>query len=136
MIIVIDTNILISALIKDSSTRRIIIESGLRFAYPEISLQEVLKHEAEILEKGEYDEATFHKILDTLLEYINLIPLEVIKPELELAKDAMEKIDISDAIFLAAALALEDAAIWSEDGDFEHQNLVRVFKTKDMIKFK
>ena len=33
---VIDTNIILSALIKDSSTRKIILKSGWNFYYPEM----------------------------------------------------------------------------------------------------
>ena len=44
MKIVLDTNILISALIKDSITRKIIFESNSEFYYPETSLHELRKH--------------------------------------------------------------------------------------------
>ena len=67
--IVIDTNIIISALIKDSATRKIIVESSLQFAYPEPSLQEIMKYKNYILEKSGYSKSTFDSILNKLLEY-------------------------------------------------------------------
>ena|SRR3989344_9611815 len=132
--IVIDTNIIISALIKDSATRKIIVESALQFAYPEPSLQEIIKYKSYILEKSGYSKSTFDSILNKLLEYINLIPLSIIGPKLNRAKKEMESIDVKDAIFLALALVLDNAAIWSDDTDFEKQKSVRVLKTRDMVK--
>ena len=132
--IVIDTNILISALIKDSITRKIIIESSLNFAYPEISLYEIIKHKDYILKKGNYNRSEFNTILNRLLEYINLIPLNVTKLKLDEAKEVMKDIDINDTAFLATALALDKSTIWSDDTDFEKQKIVKILKTKDMAR--
>ena len=132
--IVIDTNIIISALIKESITRKIIIESGFSFAYPEISMQEILRYRGYILEKGNYNESNFNSILNKLFEYINLVPLKIVNSKLSEAKKIMEKIDINDIIFLATALALNKATIWSDDKDFERQKIIKIIKTKDMLK--
>lgn len=50
---VIDTNILLSALIRDSTTRKIIIKSGWSFYYPEMSFHEVRKYKGLVLEMSE-----------------------------------------------------------------------------------
>lgn len=133
MNIILDTNILISALIKDSATRRIIIESGLNLFYPENSFKEILKHKEYILKKADYSGEEFLKIINKLLEYINLIPLKIIEPRLKEANKIMEKIDINDVIFIASALSL-NGLIWSEDKDFDKQPIVKVVKTKYLIK--
>ncbi len=130
--IVIDTNILISALIKDSITRKILI-SGLNFFYPEISLVEINKHQEYISKKSEYDKRTFEAILNTLLDYINLVPLEIIRPKIKAARKIMGNIDANDVVFLATALTLDHAVIWSDDADLERQKFIKVLKTKDMI---
>ena len=80
MIVVIDTNIIISALIKDSITREILINSNLTFKYPEISMQEIFKYKNYIMEKSGYNKEKLEKILNKLLEHIDLIPLELVKP--------------------------------------------------------
>lgn len=131
--IIIDTNIIISALIKDSITRKIIIESGLSFAYPEISIMEIRKYEEIILKKSGYSKEEFELILNKLLEYINLIPIGLINNKLNEAKEIMLNIDINDAIFIAAALSFK-SQIWSDDSDFDKQNKIKIIKTKDMIK--
>ncbi len=131
--IIIDTNILISALLKDGITRKIIITSGIQLAYPETSLKEIVKYKRYIQEKGGYTEEIFLKIMNTLLRYINLIPEGVIKEKSEEANQIMGKIDANDTIFIAAALALK-SSIWSEDKDFERQSRVNILKTHDMVR--
>lgn len=134
MIIVVDTNIIIAALIKDSTTRKIIIESGFDFTYPEPALKEILKYHQLILDKSGYTKKEFDIIFDKLLDYINLVPLEIIKPKIHQANKIIGKIDVNDVIFIATALALDNAYIWSDDSDFEKQNSVKILKTKDIIK--
>jgi len=134
MIVVIDTNIIISALIKDSITRKILVQSNLHFKYPEVSLQEVFKYKAYIMEKTGYNEKTLEAIMNKLLEHINLVPLELIKPGLNASKEIMEEIDVNDAIFIATSLFLDKAVIWSDDADFERQKTVKILKTEDIIK--
>jgi len=119
MIVVIDTNVIISALIKDSLTRKVIIESGLNFVYPEISLHELRKHKKTIVDKSGLPEKDIDKLLDKLLEYVVLIPTEVVKSHLDEAKIIIQKIDPNDVVFIAASLAFRDAVIWSDDRDFE-----------------
>ena len=84
-----DTNILISALIRNFITRKIIIESCLDFVY----LEEIL------------------------------IPLQILEPKIKEARDSMKYLDRKDTVFLAAALALEKATLWSDDKYFEKQKI-------------
>ena len=134
MIIVIDTNILISALIKDSVTRKIIIELNEEILFPEESLSEIIKHREYILKKSGLLRGDFDVILMKLLENIKLIPLENIEKFLPESKRLMEKRDLKDAIFLATALSFKGSLIWSDDRDFEDQSRIKIIKTKDMIK--
>lgn len=134
MIFILDTNILISALIKDSITRKIIVESDEIFLVPELVLEETRKHEEEILEKSGLSKESYVQILSKLLEHATLIPTETVKGNLEEANKIMANIDENDVVFIAAALCFEDAAIWSDDSDFEKQSKVKIFKTADMIK--
>ena len=129
MIFVIDTNILISAMIKDSLTRRIILGSGLNFCYPEISLHELRKYEKMIIEKSGLEKREFDDLLEKILEYVVLIPTEVIKEHLDKAKSIMLKIDPKDVVFIATALAFVNSMIWSDDKDFNRQEAINVIKT-------
>lgn len=134
MIIIIDTNILISALIRDSTVRRILINSGLRFYYPEASFHEVRKYKSMILEKSGLGDAGFERALGKILEYVALVPTETINEHLKEARTAMEHIDPKDVAFLAAALSYEPSVIWSDDRDFERQDRIKVVKTAQFVK--
>ncbi len=134
MIFILDTNILISALIKDSITRKIIVESDETFLIPELVLEEIRKHEEEILKKSGLSKESYLQILGKLLEHMALMPTEAVKENLEEANAIMADIDEEDVVFIAAALCFEDAAIWSDDTDFEKQPKVKIFKTADMVK--
>ncbi len=130
--IVVDTNVLISALIKDSVTRRIIVQSDLTLMYPEHLLKEVGKYEDYILKKTRYTRKEYETMLNTLLDHLTLIPLEVIKPYLPRAKKIIGVVDVNDVAFVAAALAV-NSSVWSDDSDFDKQRVVNVLKTKDVM---
>ena len=133
MKIVIDTNIIISALLKDSTTRRIILDSKWNFYYPEISLQEIRRHKELILKKSGMKEEAYAKTLDKIFMHIKMVPGEQANLRLKEAIIQLQDIDPDDVIFLATALSIEGAVIWSEDIHFEKQNKVKVFKTKEII---
>ena len=77
---IIDTNILLSALIKDSTTRKIIVKSGWNFYYPEMSFHEVRKYKELVLKKSGMSEKDYSKLMDCILGYINIVPDERITP--------------------------------------------------------
>ncbi len=133
MKVIVDTNILISALIKNSTTRKIIMESGLRFYYPSIAMQEIEKYKTIILEKSGLSNRSYHEILEAILNYIILVPQEIITPFVKEAERIMGNIDKKDVIFIALALAISNNGIWSEDGDFKKQNMIRVWTTKEIL---
>ena len=130
---VIDTNILISALIKDSITRRIIAEVENNFFYPKISLQEISKYKKLILEKSRIKEKEYVKLFNSLLKKIILVSDESIQQKLNEANKLLGKVDSDDVVFLACAIAL-NAGIWSDDKHFRRQNKVKVFTTTDFMK--
>ena len=134
MKIIVDTNILLSALIKDSITRNIIIEAEWKFFYPEISFHEVRKYKDLVLEKSGMTEQEYILVLNKLFHNIKLIQEESIYLFLKEADNLLGKIDIDDVAFLAAALSIPNSIIWSDDCDFEKQNQVRVLKTKDVVR--
>ena len=133
MKIVIDTNILISALIKDSIKRKVVVESGWKFYYPEISLHEIRKHRGLILRKSGLNEDEYLQILNRLMKYVILVPEEQIRPKLEEENKLLGNIDPADVVFLATALSIDSSILWSDDKDFDRQNTVRNLKTKEIL---
>jgi len=133
MTFILDSNIIISALIKDSKTREIIAKTDQKFLIPEIVIDEIRKYKGLIIEKSKMSEEDYTTVLKKLLSYIEVIPNEVTEQNLEKAIKIMADIDIKDVIFIAAALSYPDSKIWSDDKHFERQNEVKILKTKEMV---
>ena len=131
-----DTNILISALIKDSFSRKIILESNFKFLSPDFSLQEIEKYKEEILEKSGITNNDFYTLLYSILDKIEIVKKDEYNYKIKEAEDIIGKIDIKDVPFIALALALgnEVSGIWTDDKDFERQNRIKVWKSGDVFK--
>ena len=134
--VVIDTNILISALIKDDSVTARIIKSGIfEIYYPEDGMFELEKYRDYIIKKRKkaLQRKSFDYALSFLLESVNAVPSLLYEDKIREAYEVMRDIDEKDTPFLALALKLQ-CPIWSNDGDFEEQNLVEVYKTSYILR--
>ncbi|MEK6859910.1 MAG: putative toxin-antitoxin system toxin component, PIN family [Nanoarchaeota archaeon] len=131
MRIVIDTNIFISALIKENLTREMIINSNDTFIFPEYEFQEIYKHKEDIQKKSGYSEIEFIKMTSFLLKNMKIVTYEEICNYYNEAYEIMNKIDSDDKIFIATALAF-DAIIWSDDKHFKMQDRVKSLTTEEM----
>lgn len=132
MSLVVDTNIILSALIKDSETRRIVVTIDRDLYAPESILREVKDHFDLIQEKSGLDEEEVSRLLRKLFKYIRVVPDGQLEPNLPKARGELEDIDPDDVVFLAAALTV-DGGIWSDDSDLRKQDLVPVFTTPEII---
>lgn len=132
MNIVIDANIIISALIKDSLTRKIILKSNCNFLFPELGIEEIYRYKNEIIQKSKLSENDFNILLLRLFKNIRIIPTDLIISKREEANKIMEKIDKNDAIFIATALTF-NCQIWSEDKHFKMQKSIKTFTTKEIL---
>jgi predicted nucleic acid-binding protein len=133
MKVITDVNVILSALIRDSTTRKIILNSEFDFCFPEPSLHKIRKYKDYILEKSGLTEEEYNKLMAILFKYIRIVHMEEIEKNWDEAKKIMEHIDPEDVVFIATALSITDAVIWSDDGHFEKQDKVKVLKTKDMV---
>ncbi len=132
MKLVIDTNILFSALLRNSITRKIILSDVFEIYVPEYLFDEIDKHKEEIPKKAEMSEREFNALLTLLQKHVKIVRTDVYQNKMSLAEKTMEEVDITDSPFLALALEL-DCQLWSNDKHFEEQNLVRVYSTKDVL---
>ncbi len=133
MKIVLDVNVLLSALIKDSTTRNIIVKSDLDFYFPEPSLNKIRKYQNYIIEKSGLSETEYFLVLQKLFNFIKLVSKEQIIENWKEAKRIMEHIDSEDVVFIATALGLENSIIWSNDEHFQNQKEIKIWKTKDLV---
>jgi putative PIN family toxin of toxin-antitoxin system len=135
MKLVIDTNIIISGLLKQSITRKILLSEFFEFYLPEIVMKEVKKYSPYIMEKSDLSQDQLKNLLSIFLENITLVPMNKYKDKMNEAMEIMAKIDEKDSQFIALALAIKNDGIWSNDRHFEKQDKIQVFNTSDIINF-
>ena len=135
MKLVIDTNILISALVKDGFTREFIINQNFKFELisPAYVFSEIAKYKQDILKKTKISEEEFYFLLTTLMKYISVINPFYYNLYLNEANEIIGHIHITDVPFLAVALAFH-CPVWSDDNHFQKQKKVKVLTTKDIVK--
>ena len=121
-----------SALIKDSLTREIIVNSNHNFLLPEFELEEIENHKEEIIQKSKLSKSDFYTLLFDLLRYVRIIRVGKIIKYKHKAYDIIGHIDKDDAQFIATSLAF-GCPIWTDDKDFQKQKTVKILTTKDMI---
>jgi predicted nucleic acid-binding protein len=133
MKLIIDTNILISSLLKDSTVREILLNESLNFYLPEIVLSEVNKYLPYIIQKSKLSEEEIKKLLNTLLENLILVPIDEYENKMDEGMKIIGNIDEKDTQFIALALSIENDGIWSNDKHFEKQKKIKVFKAIDIL---
>ncbi len=133
MKLVLDSNIIFSALIKKSTTRDIILSDIFDLYAPEYIFSEIRKHKELLLKKSRLDEGELDALLLLLQKHIHLTPKGKYNEKMALAEDILKGIDITDSPFLALALSL-DCSVWSNDGHFKQQDIVEVYTTKELVK--
>ena len=131
---VIDANVLISALIKDSRTRHFLILSGNVFYVPEFVFEEINDHINELKQKTSLSEDQIKELLQQIiiLGNINIIPFEEFKKFEEIARSITP--DFDDIAYIALALKLK-CSIWSNDKDLKRVlKSVTVYNSKEILK--
>lgn len=110
--LVIDANIAISALIKDSLSSALIFNKDIDLFAPEFFLYEILKYKPLISKKTNRSETNLEKIFGLLLEVVTLIPTYDFSNQLKKAYKFSP--DKNDFMYLALAMHL-NCPLWSND---------------------
>lgn len=131
--LVIDANIILSALIRDSITRKILIGSAIEFYAPDYLIEEVEKYISLVSRKNSLSEHDNKKILDIICKYITIVGIELYEENINRALEIMSNIDIKDTPYVALALSFDNDGIWSEDKGFFKQNKIKVWRTQEII---
>lgn len=132
MTLVVDTNVLMSALIADSATRTLLRTIDDEIVAPAKLRTELEAYDDLVREKSGLSESELDLLKDRLFEHVEFAPDADIAQYREEATDALADVDPDDVIFLATALAAE-GTIWSDDADFQDQDLAPVVTTSEVI---
>ena len=133
MDLVVDANVLFSALIKDSFSYNILFSGKFHLFTSEYIFTELENHKDEILRKTERTTEEFFRLVEALKRRIVIFPLE----ELVFNVKEAEKLtpDPDDMVYFALALKL-NCAIWSNDKKLKSQNRIRIYNTHELSKIK
>lgn len=132
MKLVCDTNIVFSALIAGGKTRELLLSDRIELYAPEFFFTELDNHREEISEKSNLSEDELGLLLDLLFKDTEVVPKEEFEGELSQASERIEETDPDDVPFLALALHL-DIDLWSDDTDFDDQDVVKNWKTHELV---
>ena len=131
MELVVDANILFSALVKDSLTRKLFCSPKIDLFSPEFLLFELLKHEHEIEEKSGLTSAEFRQLIAILLSRVSFVPKKDFENFLKKAFEISP--DPEDTPFIALCMS-KKIPLWSNDKALKKQKHVRVLTTEELLK--
>ncbi len=130
MKITVDANILFACLIREGQTRKMWFNPELQLFAPSFIIVEFLKYKKLIQKKFGSKEKEFDRLVELVLNQINFVSDDELKPFLPAAVFLLE--DSKDWLYLACALK-EDTIVWSNDKGFKKQKRVGVKTTSEMI---
>ena len=132
MELIIDANIIISALISmRGKTRDLIFLNNFSLFAPEYLTEEIEKYKSEIIEKSELDTKSFKLATSLIFSKIKLIPFSEFESSINKAKDICP--DSNDVEYFALALS-KNLSIWFDDKALKQQPRIKVFSTTELIK--
>ena len=130
MNLVIDSNILFAALIREGGTSDILFKHTL-YA-PEFIFEEFKKYRDYLKGKTKRTEEEFEELFDLFERHVILMPEEEIEHFIAKAEEISP--DVKDTIYLALAMKLR-CGLWSNDSDLkEKQRVVQVYSTEELMK--
>lgn len=122
--VVVDTNVIFSALIpKASNIRDLLFESNIIFYAPNYLITEMYKHKEKLIKNSKLNESEFHLYLNGIIEKIQFVPIDFISiKSRQKAYDLCKDIDVKDTPFIALTIELK-LSIWT--GDIKLKNGLR-----------
>lgn len=130
----VDANVLIAALLRDSTTRKLIVLGGMELHAPRYLLQEVEAHWEELTARSGVPLAALKAAWRTLRGYMIEHGPEQYEQQLEKAEAMLQDVDVQDAPYVALALAIGADCVWSEDRALTRVRGLRVVRTADLVR--
>lgn len=133
MRIIVDSNIIMSAMIKQGTTRTILTNPKIEFYTVKFAIQEIRKYKKLITKKSGLTEEEFEIMLSLTMDNIKIIEKQQAKTKLKEAKKLIEKIDSKDVPILSGALSIPNEGLWTMDKHLKKQKKAKVYNTKEII---
>lgn len=135
MLLVADTNILFAAVLRDSTTRKLLLTTPIDFVVPDYAFQELDELIDEISSMNKLSREANKEIIAIIRENVSVLKIDNLIEMLDEAIQIMKDIDLTDAPILAAALSINCDGIWSEDPHLQRQLHKKIWRTKDLLHF-
>lgn len=131
MKIVVDSNRIIAALVKESTTRKLLYQKDFEFLAPDFIATEIFKYKDHIIASSGISVQEFDILLSLLLEYVTIVPREDYQSCIDESKSLID--DEKDVPYFAVCLSIKALGIWTHDEDFRKQQKIKIFTNKDML---
>jgi len=132
VLLVVDANILISAILKKSVAQNLLFNSFLELYSPVFLLSEIEEHRAELKEKMHCDEKTFHDALRFVLTRVKLVDEKQYSENMDIATALSP--DADDVPYVALALTL-NCPLWTRDKELLKSSGVKTLDTNALAGF-
>ncbi len=140
MFLVIDANVVFSALIREGATLRLFEFNSVfkifELVAPEFIWDEIERHKEEIVGKSKLSERELERVLEFIRSEVRIVPEEYFS---EFLKEAKEISPEEDFPYVALALKLKSlglgAKIWSNDKELKKalEGRIEVLSTKEIV---
>ncbi|MBI4143962.1 putative toxin-antitoxin system toxin component, PIN family [Candidatus Woesearchaeota archaeon] len=133
MRIVVDANIIISALTGSRATLVIIASQNHILYAPKKIVEEILRHKQDICEFTGQTSEEFYVNYEALKTFIIILEEAEYARFMTKALETISQRDAQDADYIACALLKNAEIIWTNDKDFTSQSLIPTKNTKELI---
>lgn len=132
MRLVVDANILVAALLKDSTTRELLLEEDLELFAPEDLLMELtnLLKNPKIRKRLPLNDNDLSDLTSAIFSRITFFPEKSFLPFLKSSTKLVTHIEDTPYIALSLALSIP---LWSNDSALQEQTAVKVITTSELI---
>lgn len=130
MELVADTNIIVAAILRAGMTRNLFFNSEIQLFTPDHTHVELLKHQAEFLEKSGLNQIAFEQASRMVLGTVDIRPYETYSALENQAKNISP--DPDDWPFSAVCLQ-KKCALWSNEKRLKDQEKIRVYTTRELL---
>lgn len=131
---VVDSNIFISALLRDGAVRRLLLFPGIELNAPDFVRSEVLGHMDMLRSRSNLTIREAREAMSLAFSNVRILPFEFYEGYVEEAYIIMKDIDEDDAAVLAAGLSLPNDGIWTNDVHLHRQKRARTVTTPELIR--
>ena len=127
-----DANVLVAALMRDSTTRRLLLLGGHELHVPEYVFEEIERHREELSSRSGLTSRGFEEVLGILRAHVAEHRVAEYRDDLQGALRLLKNRDEGDAPYVALTHTIRADGLWTEDRGLSSLEGIRVVRTKDL----